>query len=72
MRGSVGKVENGEKEIVLKADLCGTSPAVQWLSFPTPNAGSLGWMPGPGTRSHMPQLRVHALQLKTLHAATKT
>ena len=72
VRGSVGKVANGEKEIVLKADLCGTPLAVQWLSFPTPNAGSLGWIPGPGTRSHMPQLRVHVLQLKILHAATKT
>ena len=32
----------------------------------TPNAGSLGLIPGQGTRPHMPQLRVFMLQLKTL------
>ena len=29
-------------------------------------------IPGQGTSSHMPQLRVHVLQLKIPHAATKT
>ena len=29
-----------------------------------PNAGGLGLIPGQGTRSHMPQLRVHMLQQK--------
>ena len=36
----------------------GTSLVVQWLRLHAPNAGSLGSIPGQGTRSHMPQLRV--------------
>ena len=51
----------------------------QWLRLHAPNAGYLGSIPGQGTRSHMPQLRVlskrcHRLQgrLKILCAATKT
>ena len=31
-----------------------------------------GSIPGQGTRSHMPQLRVHVLQLKILHATAKS
>ena len=45
---------------------------VQWLRLGTPNAGGLGSIPGQGTRSHMPQLRVHKPQPKVLHATTKT
>ena len=37
---------------------------VQWLRLHAPNAGGLGSVPGEGTRSHMPQLRVRMLQLK--------
>ena len=44
---------------------------VQWLRLHAPNAGSPGSIPGLGTRSHMPQLRVCMLQLKILHAAPK-
>ena len=36
----------------------GTSLVVQWLRLHAPNARSLGSIPGQGTRSHMPQLRV--------------
>ena len=36
------------------------------------NAGCLGSIPGQGTRSHRPQLRVCEPQLKILGAATKT
>ena len=43
----------------------GTSLVVQWLRFHAPNAGDPGSIPGQGNRSHM-------LQLKILHAATKT
>ena len=35
----------------------GTSLAVQWLRLRVPNAGSLGSIPGQGTRSHRLQLR---------------
>ena len=38
---------------------------VQWLRFQAPHAGGLGSIPGKGTRSHNPQLKI-------LHAATKT
>ena len=37
-------------------------PGGQWLRFRTPNARGLGLIPGQGTRSYMPQLRVHMLQ----------
>ena len=42
----------------------GTSLVVQWLRLHTPNAGDPGSIPGQGTRSHMPQLKIP-------HAATK-
>ena len=32
---------------------------VQWLRFHAPNVGELDLIPGQGTRSHMPQPRVH-------------
>ena len=42
-----------------------TSLVVQWLRLHAPNAGDLGLIPGQGTRSHVLQLGVHMLQLKT-------
>ena len=42
----------------------GTSLMVQWLRLGAPDAGGLGSILGQGTRSHMPQLRVHMLQLR--------
>ena len=46
----------------------------QWLKPCCPSAGGQGSIPGQGTRSHMPQLRVCILQRrsKILSAATKT
>ena len=41
---------------------------VQWLRLRAPNAGSLGSIPGQGTRSHMLQLRICMLRLKIPHA----
>ena len=35
----------------------GTSLVVQWLRLHAPNAGGPGSIPGPGTRSHVPQLK---------------
>ncbi|TEA37934.1 hypothetical protein DBR06_SOUSAS1410191, partial [Sousa chinensis] len=40
------------------------SLVVPWLRLRAPSAGGLGFIPGHGTRSHMPQLRVRMLQLK--------
>ena len=37
---------------------------VQWLRLCTPNAGSLGSVPGQGTRFYMPQQRSHVQQLR--------
>ena len=34
-----------------------TSLVVQWLRLPSPNAQSLGSVPGEGIGSHMPQIR---------------
>ena len=46
---------------------------VQWPRLCAPNAGDRGGsVPGQGTRSNMPQLRVFMPQLKILHAANKT
>ncbi|TEA35681.1 hypothetical protein DBR06_SOUSAS1110027, partial [Sousa chinensis] len=47
------------------------SLVVQWLSLHAPNEGGPGSIPGQGTRSHMPQLRVCIVQLKILCATTK-
>ena len=49
-----------------------TSLVVQRFKLQVSNAGDPGSIPGQGTRSHMQQLRVHVLQLKISHAATKT
>ena len=61
MKGMVREVgqegsERAEQETFL---------VVQGLTLHAPNAGAPGSIPGQGTRSHM-------LQLKILHAATKT
>ena len=41
-------------------------PVVQWLRLHTPSAGSLGLIPGQGTRSHMAQLKIpHVPQLSS-------
>ena len=47
----------------------GTSLLVQWLRIYASSVGGLGLVLGLGTRSHMPQLRVYMLQLKSLLAA---
>ena len=49
----------------------GASLVVQWLRMHAPNARRLGSIPGQGTRSYRPQLRVQMLQLKILHVETK-
>ena len=43
----------------------------QWLRLSAPNAGGLGSIPGWGTKSHTPQLRVCMSQVKTLPAAAE-
>ncbi|TEA16676.1 hypothetical protein DBR06_SOUSAS20610068, partial [Sousa chinensis] len=47
------------------------SLVVQWLRLRAPSAGGPGSIPGQGTRSHIPQLRVRMPRLKIPHAATK-
>ena len=37
---------------------------VQWLKFYAQDTGGLGLIPGQGTSSHMPQLRLYAAKLK--------
>ena len=48
-------------------DNLGTSLAVQWLRFCTPNAGGLGSIPGQGTGFHIPQLKIPSVSTKTQH-----
>ena len=50
----------------------GTLLVVLRLRLQAFKAGGLGPIPGQGTRSHMPHLRVWMLQLKILSTATKT
>ena len=50
---------------VLIIYLLGTFLVVQWLRFHVHKAADSGSILGKGTRSHMPQLRVHKLQWKT-------
>lgn len=52
--------------------LCGDFLVVQWLKLHIPSAGFLGSIPDQGSRSHMQQLRVQMLQLKSPRATTKT
>ena len=61
-----------DKKIHRRAERDFPGGLVQWLRLQAPNAEDLGLIPGLGTRSHMLQLRVCMLQLKILHAATKT
>ena len=50
----------------------GTSPVVQWLRLCVPKAAGMGSIPGQGTRSHRPQLRICQLWLKIPHAAWRS
>ena len=45
---------------------------VQWLRLHASHTGGPDLIPGQGTRSHMPQLRVHMPPLKIPHSTTKT
>ena len=49
-----------------------TSMEVQYLRLRAPNAEGPGSILGPGTRSHILQLRVYTPQLKLTHTAAKT
>ena len=42
-----------------------TTLVVQWLRLCAPNAGDLSSIPGQGTRSHMPQLKIPCATIKT-------
>ena len=52
----------------------GTAMVVQWVKLPAPNSGSPSLIPGQGTRSHMPQLKIlhAAMKIKDPCTTTKT
>ena len=50
--------------ILMKKFRSGTSVMVKWPRLQPPKAGGPGLIPGMGTGSHRPQLRVHMLQLR--------
>ena len=57
---------------VLKIISLGTSLVAQWLRLHAPSARGQSLIPAQGTRSCMPQLRVHMPQLKKImHSGTK-
>ena len=47
-----------ESLVILTRTIVGTSLVVQWLRLRAPNARGPGSIPGQGTRSHMPQLKI--------------
>ena len=49
----------------------GTFPVAPAAKTPCSHGRGPGSVPGQGTRSHTPQLRVHMPQLKIRHAETK-
>ena len=63
--------QKNHKNQALKKAHSGTSLVVQWLRLCTPNAGGPGSIPGQGTRSHMPQLKILHDTTKISHVATK-
>ena len=67
----ITKISSLGEYLMISKNFLGTSLVAQWLRFHVPSAGSPGSIPGQGTRSHMPQLRVHTLQLKILHIPMK-
>ena len=52
--------------------MLGTFLMIQWLRLCALNTGDLGSIPGQGTISYIPQLRVCMMQLKIPQAPTKT
>ena len=53
-------------------NMLGSSLVVQWLRLCTPSAGASCSIPSQGTRSHIPQLRVHKPELKDREYMIKT
>ena len=51
--------------------MSGTSLVVQWLRLRAASARGPGSIPGQGTRSHMPQLKILHAATKNLHVITK-
>ena len=58
-------------EIGIYSSHSGTSLVVQWLGLCAQFGGGAVSIPGWGTGSHMPQLRVHMLQLRSGAAKNK-
>ena len=50
----------------------GSSLVIFWLRFWAPFTGGLGRIPGQGTRSHMPQLKILYVTTKTWHSQPDT
>ena len=48
----------GQQQLESTEEDTGTSLVGRWLRLCIPSAGGQGSVPGQGTRSHMPQLRV--------------
>ena len=51
--------------------MSGPSLVVQWLRLCAASTGGPGSIPGQGTRSHMPQLKIPHAATKNLHVITK-
>ena len=62
-RGSERLVDLSKVTKLIKRAM-GTSLVVQWLRFWVPNARGLGSIPGQGTKTHMPKLKIPHAQLR--------
>ena len=58
--------------VLIKKNRLWTSLLVQWLRLHSSYAGCVCLIPGQGTRSRKPQLRIHMLQQKIPYAAVNT
>ena len=71
-RATLGRLGWGKGRLYLSLSLdikkqsrMGTPLVAQWLRLLTSNAGGLGLVPGQGTRSHVPQLKIPHVAIKT-------
>ena len=61
-------IKKPELETIPQDENRGTFLVFQWLRHWAPNAGGPGSIPGQGTRSHMPQLKITYATTKTRHS----
>ena len=74
-KATLGRLESGKGRVYLSLSLeikkqsrIGTPLVAQWLRLLPSNAEGLGLIPGQGTRSHVPQLKIPHVAIRTQHS----